>query len=161
MAREAPVESRLRRRIEDVGGACEKHVGGMRGDPDRVCSFPNGYHCLAETKWLEDVKPEEHQLRRHGFWRARGMDVWVIGCDRHISQLVDFAGLQPPRISVGSGAIPGGPPPLHVGGGPWPGKDGDQPHGPGYAKISGVVVFSSTHTRAQARRRRGLVRGER
>ena len=57
MAREAPVESWLRSRIEDVGGACEKHVGGMRGDPDRVCSFPNGYHCLAETKWLEDVKP--------------------------------------------------------------------------------------------------------
>ncbi len=75
MARERTVETNLRLRIKAVGGACAKHVGGERGDPDRICSFPNGYRCLAETKWLEDVKPEDHQLRRHGYWRARGMDV--------------------------------------------------------------------------------------
>src|SRR5271165_7220155 len=125
--RESPlVETPLARAIEAVGGACEKHKTTVRGDPDRLCSFPNGYHCLAETKWAEDAKPEDHQLRRHGFWRARGMDVWVIGCDRHITQLIDFAYLQPPRLSVGGEPFLGGPPTRHVGGGPWPGKNGDK-----------------------------------
>ena len=131
MAREATVENRLKDRIEEIGGACEKHVGGKRGDPDRICSFPNGYHCLAETKWLEDVKPEEHQLRRHGFWRKRGMDVWVIGCDRHITQLLNFTHLQPPRLSVGGWFVPGGTSACHVGGGPWVGENRDEPFGPG------------------------------
>jgi len=161
MVREATVENRLKDQIEAIGGACEKHVGGMRGDPDRLCSFPNGYHCLAETKWLEDVKPEEHQLRRHGFWRKRGMDVWVIGCDRHIEQLIDFAGIQPPRISVGSGAIPGGPPPLHVGGGPWPGKDRDEPFGPGHAEVSRLELFPGARSCAKESSRRRLVWRER
>src|SRR5271167_119791 len=95
--REAPlVEIPLANRIEAVGGACEKHKTTVRGDPDRLCSFfQNGYVCLVETKWAEDVEPEAHQLRRHEFWRRRGMDVWVVSCDRHITQLIDFALLQP------------------------------------------------------------------
>ena len=143
MAREKTIESRLKNRIEDRGGACEKHIGGMRGDPDRLCSFPNGYHCLAETKWLEGVKPEEHQLRRHGFWRKRGMDVWVIGCEQHITQLLNFAHLQSPRISVGGWFVPGGASACHVGGGPWPGKNGDEPFGPGHATINRIELFPS------------------
>ena len=147
MARETTVENRLNERIKDIGGACEKHVGGKRGDPDRICSFPNGYVCFAETKWLEDVKPEEHQLRRHGFWRARGMDVWVIGCARHITQLIDFALVQPPRLSVGSGNFPSGTPACHVGGGPWAGKDGHEPFGPGHASIDREFILSSPRAR--------------
>ena|ERR1700722_10280472 len=161
MAREKTVESRLNDRIKEVGGACEKHVGGMRGDPDRICSFPNGYHCLAETKWLEDVKPEEHQLRRHGFWRERGMDVWVIGCDRHIAQLIDFAVIQPPRLSVRSGDVLGEPCPSHVGGGPWPGKNRDEPFGPGHAEISRFKFLPSAGACPEKSSRRRLVRGER
>lgn len=155
------MENPLAQRIEAIGGACEKHKTTVRGDPDRLCSFPNGYHCLAETKWAPDVKPEDHQLRRHGFWRARGMDVWVIGCDRHIEQLIDFAGLQSTRISVGSGAIPGGPPPLHVGGGPWPGENGNKPFGPGHAQIDRIELFPGARACAKESSRRRLVWGER
>ena len=150
MARERTIERRLKERIEDVDGACEKHVGGKRGDPDRICTFPNGYACLAETKWLKDVEPEEHQLRRHGFWRKRGIDVWVIGCNEHVEQLIDFAGLQPPRLSVGGGNVPGGPPSLHVGGGPWTGKNGDEPFGPGHASIDRKFILSSSRASAKA-----------
>jgi hypothetical protein len=64
--------------MEAIGGACEKHVNsGHRGDPDRLLSFPDRYHCMVETKWADDVEPEEHQLRRHKWWRERGMDVFV------------------------------------------------------------------------------------
>ncbi len=150
MARERTVETKLRLRIKAVGGACAKHVGGERGDPDRICSFPNGYHCLAETKWAEDEKPEAHQLRRHGYWRARGMDVWVIGCDRHITQLIDFALVQPPRLSVGSCDVSGGAPACHVGGGPWAGENGDEPFGPGHAEINWVQFLSSARAGTEA-----------
>ena len=152
MARETTVESRLKERIEDVDGACEKHVGGKRGDPDRICTFPNGYVCLAETKWLKDVKPEEHQLRRHGFWRKRGIDVWVIGCNEHVTQLINFAVIQPPRLSVRSGDVLGEPCPSYVGGGPWPGKNGDEPFGPGHAEISRFRFLPSAGPRTKARR---------
>ena len=160
MARERTVETKLRLRIKAVGGACAKHVGGERGDPDRICSFPNGYHCLAETKWAEDEKPEDHQLRRHGYWRKRGMDVWVIGCDRHISQLIDLAVLHPSRLSERGGAVFSGPLASHVGGGPWPGENGDEPFGPGHAQIGRIELVPRAGARAEAGRGRGLVRGE-
>ena len=80
MAREYVVENYLTESVHDVGGACEKHTNpGYRGDPDRLVSFPCRYHCLVETKWKEGVKPERHQLRRHNWWRTRGMDVYVLG----------------------------------------------------------------------------------
>lgn len=76
--RETTVESYLVEQVEKVGGACKKLYPPPRGDPDRLCSFPCGYHCLVETKWAEDADPEEHQLRRHVWWRVRGMDVFVL-----------------------------------------------------------------------------------
>jgi hypothetical protein len=79
MAREAVVEEYLKDRVEDAGGACEKHTNpGHRGDPDRLVSFPRGYKCLVETKWADDAEPEPHQLRRHEWWRDRGMPVHVL-----------------------------------------------------------------------------------
>ncbi len=161
MAREKTVENKLKSRIEEIGGACEKHITTFRGDPDRLCSFPNGYVCLAETKWLEDVKPEDHQLRRHGFWRKRGMDVWVIGCAEHIEQLIDFAGIQTARLSVGGGTVPGGASARHVGGGPWVGKNRDEPFGPGHAEISRLELFPGARACAKESSRRRLVWRER
>lgn len=77
--RERVVETYLKRQMELVGGAAEKHVNpGTRGDPDRVCCFPDGYVCLVETKWDEKAEPEPHQIRRHHWWRQRGMPVFVI-----------------------------------------------------------------------------------
>jgi hypothetical protein len=72
--------------MEAVGGAAEKHVNpGWRGDPDRLLSFPDRYHCMVETKWADDAEPEDHQLRRHKWWRERGMDVYVLGSKEAIS----------------------------------------------------------------------------
>ncbi len=77
--RESKVEGYLKDRLEAVGAACEKHVNpGWRGDPDRLISFPSRYHCMVETKWDTGVTPEDHQLRRHTWWRMRGMDVYVL-----------------------------------------------------------------------------------
>src|ERR1700676_4331811 len=107
MVREKTIERKLKKRIENIGGACEKFESAIRGEPDRLCSFPNGYHCLVETKWTEGAVPEPHQLRRHEFWRKRGMDVWVVGCNEHITNFVSFAFLQSTRVSVGSCDVPG------------------------------------------------------
>jgi hypothetical protein len=89
---ETKVRDRLVRRIESVGGACELHVcPGSRGDPDTLCSFPWGYHCLVETKWASNEKPEPHQRRRHQMWRGKGLDVWMCCDDGDIEAIIDIA----------------------------------------------------------------------
>jgi hypothetical protein len=77
--RENVVENYLVKRVEAVGGAAEKHTNpGHRGDPDRLVSTPWGFHCLVETKWADDAPLPEYQARRHKWWRARGMPVFVL-----------------------------------------------------------------------------------
>lgn len=76
--RESKVENYLQERVEAVGGAAAKFKGSIRGEPDRLVSFPARYQCLVETKWTAGVEPESHQLRRHEWWRKRGMDVFVL-----------------------------------------------------------------------------------
>lgn len=126
MAREYQVETPLKKAIEASGGVCEKHVNtGYRGDPDRLCSWPWGYHCLAETKWATGVKPEPHQLRRHEHYRAHGMDVWVV-CDRHdIDNLVAYA-LGTKTIPANSRTFSVGPSTGYVSCGPRPGENGNR-----------------------------------
>ena len=89
--RESLVENRLVKRTEEVGGACEKFKPTIRGEPDRLLSFPWGYHCLVETKWATGVRPENHQLRRHAYWRARGLDVWLACDDADIARIIAYA----------------------------------------------------------------------
>ena len=92
MARERRVENLLVGAVEGIGGACDKHVNpGYRGDPDRLCSFPWGYHCMVETKWATGEVPEDHQLRRHIYWRERGIDVWVACDGTDIERIISFA----------------------------------------------------------------------
>ena len=97
--RENKVEDYLKKRMEEIGGAAEKHVNpGANGDPDRLCSFPDGYHCLVETKWAQDVLLPAHQSRRHKWWRLRGMDVYVIPSVQQASLWVTrMARLHAPR----------------------------------------------------------------
>jgi hypothetical protein len=83
------VESYLKRKVEALGGACEKFKSATRGDPDRLMSFPWQYHCLAETKWAEGVSPEPHQIRRHQWWTERGIDVWVLRSKREVDVFIE------------------------------------------------------------------------
>jgi hypothetical protein len=125
MALEYRVESRLTAAVERLGGACEKHVNtGHRGDPDRLCSFPWGYHCLVETKWETGVRPEAHQLRRHAFWRLRGLDVWVACDDIDIQRICDYAVGTSPVSKIGNPFFMGSSP-MYVGGRPRIGEDRD------------------------------------
>lgn len=91
--RENKVESYLRKRMYAIGGACEKHVNaGANGDPDRLLSFPDGFHCLVETKWAEDAPMNtphvRMQLRRHDWWRNRGMAVYILKSKTAVDQFM-------------------------------------------------------------------------
>ena len=49
--REANIEARLRRRVEQEGGKCWKWVSpGRRGVPDRIVLAPGGRVAFVETK---------------------------------------------------------------------------------------------------------------
>jgi hypothetical protein len=97
---ESRVETRLVSRVRFAGGACEKFKSSVRGEPDRLLSFPWGFHCLVETKWARGVKPEPHQLRRHEYWRDRGMPVFVVGDEDGIDIVLAAA------VSANRGPVP-------------------------------------------------------
>jgi hypothetical protein len=63
-ARERVVESELVRRIEALGGVCEKVASlGQRGFPDRICFLPDGIIALVEVK-----RPRGGVLSVHQKW---------------------------------------------------------------------------------------------
>ena len=77
--REAPIESFLQTQVMGVGGAAAKFKPTIRGEPDQLISFPlTKHHCLVEVKWATGVQAQQHQLRRHQYWRDHGMDVVVL-----------------------------------------------------------------------------------
>ena len=85
--REYKVEDHLQAKMKSVDGACEKHTNpGHRGDPDRLCSFICGYHCLVETKWADDAPLPAYQARRHEWWRQHGMDVFVLKSKEQVDE---------------------------------------------------------------------------
>src|SRR6266403_5935132 len=128
---ETTVRNRLVSRIEAVGGACELHTcPGTRGDPDVLCSLPWGYHCMVETKWAPGVPPDCHQLRRHLFWRRRGVDVWVASDDRETEWIVSYA-LRSAPLSVDRYAILDRSPAVYARGRPRAGEDRDDFPGAG------------------------------
>lgn len=125
MAREYKVENALTAAVEASGGVCEKHVNtGHRGDPDRLCSWPWGYHCMVETKWAAGEHPEQHQMRRHVFYREHGLDVWV-ACDQpDIDRVIRYA-LGTAPLSEDRNPLFAGPPSSDVGRRPRIGEDRD------------------------------------
>src|SRR5580700_1024498 len=148
---ETKIRDRLVSRVEAIGGACELHTcPGTRGDPDTLCSFPWGFHCMVETKWAIDAKPETHQLRRHWFWMSRGMPVLVARCDVEIERVI-WVALRAKAVSDHRGELPSGSSPLHVGGGSRLGQDGDGAPRFGIAEDGRVVVLPGPGNRAKAR----------
>ena len=83
------METYLQQRMEELGGAAEKHTNpGHRGDPDRLCTMPHWAPFFVETKWAEDAEPETHQLRRHIWWRKRGIEVYVLRSKRQVDEFM-------------------------------------------------------------------------
>jgi hypothetical protein len=82
--RETVVEAYLRKRVEECGGLCEKHVSpGRKGVPDRLVTIP--YRNEPNTPRMELVetkapgkKPRADQVRDHERRAKLGIVVRVI-----------------------------------------------------------------------------------
>ena len=75
---ERDVERALVRRVESLGGTCEKFTSpGRRAVPDRLITMPNGAIVFVELK-APGKKPTPLQARDHARRRAMGCDVRVI-----------------------------------------------------------------------------------
>ena len=76
--READIERALCRRVEALGGSCEKFASpGRRGVPDRLVTLPGGRVIFVELK-APGRKPTPLQRADHLRRRALGCDVRVI-----------------------------------------------------------------------------------
>lgn len=74
---ESEIEALLRRRVEQVGGACLKFVSpGMDGVPDRLLLFPGGRMAFAETK-RRGEKERKRQVFVHRILRRLGFTVYA------------------------------------------------------------------------------------
>lgn len=61
---ESKIEDYLVKRVEELGGSCDKLVIlNQRGNPDRWCFFPTGFLMIVELK-QKGKKPNVLQQRR-------------------------------------------------------------------------------------------------
>lgn len=75
---ERDVERALVRRVESLGGTCEKFTSpGRKSVPDRLITMPGGVVVFVELK-APGKKPTVLQVRDHERRRAMGCDVRVI-----------------------------------------------------------------------------------
>ena len=75
---ERDIERAFVRRVERLGGTCEKFTSpGRRSVPDRIVTMPDGVIIFVELK-APGKKPTPLQARDHKRRRAMGCDVRVI-----------------------------------------------------------------------------------
>ena len=86
--KECTVEQLLVKRIESLGGVCEKVVSpGGRGYFDRVAVMPGGRVIFIETKRPRRSYTTVHQKRRHAAYRALGAEVAIVKSAEDIAHL--------------------------------------------------------------------------
>lgn len=87
--REKRIETRLKERMEAIGGECWKlWPMGRVGIPDRVCLFPGGLAVFAETK-SPGKEPRKIQKTVHRRLRALGFEVAVIGSNEEVDLFIE------------------------------------------------------------------------
>lgn len=84
---ESEIESRLVRRIEELGGIALKYEAG-EGWPDRICVLPRGKILWVETK-RQDGRVAVLQKWRHKFLRGLGHRVEVPKTKEEVDQVID------------------------------------------------------------------------
>ena len=88
--REREVESHLRRRVEQVGGRCEKFIpDNDAGMPDRIVMLPGGILVWVETKKPKGGRLESLQKFQHDRLRRLGQRVEVVWTKEQGDRLVD------------------------------------------------------------------------
>lgn len=88
--REAALENKLKRAVEDVGGRCVKFVSpGERGVPDRMCIFPRGVIAFVEMK-APGEKLDPLQARWKKILTGLHFSVWVIDSEEQIKGFMEW-----------------------------------------------------------------------
>ena len=88
--RERTVEARLRRKVVELGGACEKFIPDDKpGMPDRIVMMPGGVLVWVETKRPEGGRLSELQKHRHRWLAGLGQRVVVAWTPEQVDALVD------------------------------------------------------------------------
>lgn len=86
--REFTVEKYFVEQVTLAGGVAEKFKSpGRKNVPDRLCSWPLGYHDFVELKATGE-KPTPGQLRDHKRRRAMGHRVWVISSKDQVDRYI-------------------------------------------------------------------------
>ena len=86
--REKTIETKLRERVQSLGGLCEKWNAGTSGWPDRIILLPDGKIGFAELK-APGKKPRKLQLHRHEQIRQLGFPVFIIDEAEQIGGVID------------------------------------------------------------------------
>ena len=87
---EQSVEQYLRRRVEALGGRCEKFIPDVRrGWPDRVVLLPAGVLVWVETKRPVGGRVSGAQRVAHEDLRRLGQDVRVICTREQVDEFIE------------------------------------------------------------------------
>jgi hypothetical protein len=76
--RESMIETYLVKRVEELGGFCEKFSSpNRRNVPDRIVTFADNRLAFVECK-ASGKRPTQAQMRDHERRRSMGFDVYVV-----------------------------------------------------------------------------------
>ena len=86
---EKTIENYLVKRIQSLGGECEKFTSPMRRSvPDRIISMPGGRIVFVEVKRF-GKQATEMQARDHQRRREMGFSVWTVDSKAAVDHLVE------------------------------------------------------------------------
>ena len=91
--RESDIETYLRQRMQEIGGASYKFTSPQRRSvPDRICIFPGTYGARVAFVELKapGKKPTAAQEREHQRLRALGCIVVVIDSKDGVDNLIGY-----------------------------------------------------------------------
>jgi hypothetical protein len=89
-SKENVVERELLRRVQALGGRCEKvQVIGRRGFFDRLVGLPGGRIILVEVKRPRGGVVSPHQKKFHTEYKALGIPIAIVKTVEDIAALLD------------------------------------------------------------------------
>ncbi len=99
MESEKITELYLKQQVKKAGGMAYKWVSPqVRGTPDQICLFPNGFVVFVEVKSEKGIL-QAHQTRFHNHLKTLGYIVYVVKSKKDVNEIINYINKERANVS--------------------------------------------------------------